>query len=272
MSCSLKGTKRPAASRRAPAPRVGVEHQRDEPGGLGLGGREPGGDAAEPDRLFREIAAARVLAEGLQPTVREGGIDRLQHRADPLRPQLRRGLAKRHAGLTDARLGARQPLTHGGGRDEKRRGDRRGVEPEDRLQHQRRPDGRLDRGMRAGEHQRKPPVGERALADLREFIGNQRERALGLGRRLSPPRRVGETAARGDDQPTLGVGGSAVARPGFERGGEGVAERVLRRRHVAIARREIGDEPAVAVARDAGGLARARLTYIGQIARTSMVP
>ncbi len=84
------------------------------------------------------------------------------------------------------------------------------------------------------------------------------------------------------DQPRLGVIGNTARRPFGKRGGEGVGQRVLGRRHVAQTMRQEGDELAVAAPgrrfRGPASLAvtlprhRVRPGYIAQIGRTSIVP
>ena len=85
---------------------MGVKHECEQPLGLWLCGREFGRHAAEPDRLLSEIAAVRVVREGLRPAVGEGGVYRLQHRAEPLGQVLALGDPERNAGKPDLRLGA----------------------------------------------------------------------------------------------------------------------------------------------------------------------
>ena len=63
---------------------------------------------------------------------------------------------------------------------------------------------------------------------------------------------IGEPPARGDHEPALRVFRHAGRRPALQRGGERVGQRILRRRDVAVACGEEGDELAVAFARDAG--------------------
>ena len=138
------------------------------------------------------------------------------------------------------------------GDDEKRRRDRLRVQPEHHLQHQRRAHARLDRRMRAGEHQRQPPIGN--LRTLR------RCRLQALGEHLQLARRSLRRACRRAASITLRratvssqrlrIRRTAVARPIRQRRSERLRQRVLRRRDVARARREKGDELAVAAARD----------------------
>jgi hypothetical protein len=156
---------------------VGVEHQRQEPLRLRFLRRQFDDDAPEPDRFFSQIASARIVGEGFRPTVRERGVDRLQRSIETTGQILALRDPERHAGEPDFRLGAGKALAHRGGRDEESRCDGGCVETQNRLQHQRRTDGLLNRRMCAGEHQREAPVGDRRLFFRRfEFVLDQRKR------------------------------------------------------------------------------------------------
>ena len=137
---------------------MGVEHQRHEAHRLRLVGGESNDNAAKPDRFLGEIAPARVVGERFRPAMRKSGVDRLKRDPKPLRQILALGDLERHSSEADFRLGAGQPLAHGRGRDQEGRRDRRRVEAKDRLQHQRRTDGFLNRRMCAGEHQSETAV------------------------------------------------------------------------------------------------------------------
>ena len=82
----LLGERHVVAGGAAPgaAPRFGVEHQREQPERLGLVRHQRHHEPPEPDRLLAEIAAARFGAGGIGPAFGEGGVDRLQHRVEPL--------------------------------------------------------------------------------------------------------------------------------------------------------------------------------------------
>ena len=124
--------------------------------------------------------------------------------------------------------------------------------------------------MRAGEHQRQSPVGQRTL--VRALLGEEAQRRLRLDRSAPSSRAVDKAPARDDNQPALGIGRRAVQRPGLQGRREGVGERVLGRRHVARVRREKGYEPAVALSRDALGERARGGCHIGQTGLTSIAP
>ena len=151
------------------APRMGVEHQRQQAHRLRLVRNERDDDAAEPDRLLGEIAPARIVGERFRPAVRKSGVNRLQRNPEPLGQVLALGDLERHAGQANFRLGAGEALAHRRRRHQEGRSDRRRVEAEDRLQHQRRANGLLDRRMGAGEHQREPPVGIASCVSAASF-------------------------------------------------------------------------------------------------------
>ncbi len=217
---------------------MGVEHQRHESHRLRLVRGERDDDAAEPDRLLGEIAPARIVRERFRPAVRKSGVNRLERDPEPLGQILALRDLERHAGEADLRLGAGEPLAHRRGRDQESGSDRRRVEAENRLQHQRRADRLLDRRMSAGEHQRETAVGDRRPRPPPPPSGRRRSapahrrprRRCGAGGR----RRSGAAAPSSPASPP-GLEGTPLHGPDGERGAEGVGERVLGAGHVARA-------------------------------------
>ena len=158
--------------------------------------------------------------------------------------------AERNAGLTDLVFGTHEPLAHGGGRDEERRCDGFRVQPQHHLQHQWRADAGLDRGMRAGEHQPKTPVGN--LRGRRRGVSPSATSAPLIGRdfascAVAAPNRW--SCAAPPSAATLPDSRAAIQRPIGERRRECLRQRVLGRGHIARAGGEKGDELAVAAAR-----------------------
>ena len=233
---------------------MGVEHQRQQPHRLGLVRNEGDDDAAEPDRLLGEVAPARIVGERFRPAMRKSGVDRLQRHAEPLGQILPLGNLERHAGEADLRLRAREALAHRRRRNQKGRSDRRRVQAQDRLQHQRRAYGLLDCRMGASEHEREAPIGDPVprVGGLLQFGVDQLERFRRLIGSAPPARSVDEAPPRRLREPPFRVRGRPLVRPDGKRRSEGVGERVFGSRHVARRRREIGDELAVALARHAG--------------------
>ena len=186
-SCSASGTYAPPRVAPRRAPRLGVEHQREQAERLGL------------VRQQRDDAAGRARSPprrgcGGGPRCRRGRTSpRRRRRRSPSSTASRRsgssprsGTRNGNAGLPDLALGAHQPLAHRRGRDQEGRGDRRGIEAEHGLQDQRRADAGLDRRMGAGEHQR---AGGRRACPRRAVAAASapRRSAADVGRR-SPPR------------------------------------------------------------------------------------
>ena len=148
---------------------------------------------------------------------------------------------------------AAQPLTHRGRRGQEGARDRRRVEAEDDLQHERRVHAAIDVGVRADEQQLQPLVGKPAPLVHRRPVRvphQQPDGRLRIGAHAFVPRPIDQPPPRRRQQPRFGLGGHAVARPGPERRQEGVRQRILRRRDVARARREVGHQPPVRLARD----------------------
>ncbi len=100
-----------------------MQHQRQQAMRLGLLRQQRGHQPAEPDRFLGEVAAADFGAGGIGPPLREGGVDGGQHGRQTLAQVGALGQPERDAGLGDLPLRAHQPLAHGGGRDQERRGD-----------------------------------------------------------------------------------------------------------------------------------------------------
>ena len=196
--------------RRAPPPRLGKQHQREQPERFGLVRHQRGDKPAEPDALLGEIAAARLGAGGIGPAFGESRVDRRQHGVETLAQFGTLRHTKRHAGLTDLVFRARKPLAHRGGRNQKRRRDGGGIETEDRLQDQRRADAGIDCRMRAGKHQREALVGNVARGGGFQFFGHEPHLRCVVLAALPPPRRVDRLAARNGDEPGLGIVRNAV--------------------------------------------------------------
>ena len=236
------------------AARLGKQHQRQQAERLRLVRHQRGHQPAEPDAFVGEVAAPRLGAGRIGPAFGEGGVDRLQHGVQPLAELGALGHAERNAGLADAGLGAHQPLAHRRRRDQEGRGDRRRVEAEHGLQDQRRAHARFDRRMGAGEHQPQPLVGQVARRSCAPSISSAISCRWSRPASLVSRRRTASTRAapRHRQQPGLRLFRHAAPRPAFERRGEGVGQRVLGAGHVARARREKGDQLAVAL--PGGGL------------------
>ena len=271
--------------------RLGVQHQREEAERLGRLRQQAGDEAREVDRLAGQVAAGGVGAVGVGPALGEGGVDRLEHRVEPRRrARPARGWRR---GCRPARilvLARTRRLAIAAGETRKAEAMRPASRPSTTCSISGARIAGLERGVGAGEEQRRA-AGRAGRARPR------RRRAPRRGARASPAARgAGAAAAVAVDQPApgdghqpgLGVVRAAARRPVGERGGEGVGERVLGRRHVAAARGEQGHELAVAAARDGVGRlarralrrgardrsagSRPRVRYIAQTGRSSTTP
>ena len=233
-----------------------VQHQRQQAERLALIGQQRGEQPPQPDRLVGQVAPPCIGAFGIGPALGIGGIDRIEHRIEPLAQLSALGDVEGNAGFADLHLGARQALAHRRRRHEKGRRNGRRIEAEHDLQHQRRAHTALDAGVRAGEQQAEAPIGDRAAVVVHREVGEPLQ-LFGDGIVLPPPaRRIDEAPPRHREQPCIRVERHAALRPFGERGGEGVGQRILRAGHVARARGEKGHQLAVAAPR--GGLGGAR--------------
>ncbi len=229
--------------------------------------------------FLREIATGGIRPARVRPTFREGGVNGVQRSLEPTRKLFALGDAKWDAGLADLVLGTDESLTHGCRRGEERRGDCLCIQPEHDLQHQRRADADVDRWMRAGEHQR-----ETMIRDLRADCRVQpfrKELQLGSScfAAAASSVDVDDLAASDGQQPRFRIRRTAVVRPIDKRRSERLRQGVLGSSHVPRARREKGDELAVAATRDCVCSATRLLVafaaahaLIPQIGRTSTTP
>ena len=235
--------------------RLGIEHQRQHTLGLGLVGQERHHQPAEPDGFARHLGHADVA--DLAPAFGVGGVDRVEYRLKPLGQLFALGHAKRNAGVLDAGLGPHQPLSHGGGGDQEGGRNVLGGHAEDGLEDQRRPHAALDRGVGTGKHQRQTAVGDGFALFGRgiDLIGDQLHMLLPGDPGLAAADDVDLAAAGDCQQPGVGIVRHAIGGPQPERGGEGFAQRVLGAGDIAGARRQKGDEAAIAFARHALGRA-----------------
>ena len=111
---------------------------------------------------------------------------------------------------------------------------------------------------------------------LVQLLGEQAQVIDRVAARAPTARGIDQPAPRDRHQPRLRAARDAGGGPVGERGGERVGQRVLGRGHVAGARREEGDQLAVAAARHGLGRLRrssvSRGIYMTQIGRTSIAP
>ena len=198
-SCSASGTYSPCASRRARRRASACSISASRPSASGSSGSSS--VTSRPRKIASSARSRRATSvpRGIGPAFGEGGVDRVEHRVEPVAaapraPGIRNGMPA----CADLVLGADQPLAHRRRRHEERRGDRRRVEPEHDLQHQRRANAGIDRRMRAGEHQREPAIRNLGVLAGRGLDSScSASSCSSLGRQLArapPPRGVDELA------------------------------------------------------------------------------
>ena len=165
-----------------------------------------------------------------------------QHRGQAARQVGGRRQAERDPGLADLPLGPDQPLRHGRLGDQECGGDLGRGQPAHRAQRQPHPGRRVERGVAAGEDQRKLVVGARRPPASRVRRGLPTHR-LGLLARPAPlpPHPVERLVPRRPDQPPARAVRHAVGGPLGQGRGAGLLHRVLGHLEVAHLARHGGD-------------------------------
>lgn len=228
---------------------LAMQHQGQQPLGLGGVGQQGDHEPGEPHRFLGQADMAGFGGEGLIPAGAVGGVDGTQHAIEPRRQVGGGGQGEADAGIADLGLGAHKALAHGGGRHQEAGGDARGIQAQHGLQHQRRLDGRVDRRVGADKQQVQPAVRRGAGGVALRFLGQLGEGGGGGAAHLGVAGAVAQHAARGGQQPGFRPRGNAARRPDFQRQTEALGQRILRGGHIAGAGGEQGDEPPVGFAR-----------------------
>ena len=122
-SCSAIGTSSPCVAAPRGAPRIGEEHQREQPGDLGIVGQEAVHHPAEPDRLGGKVGALQARPGGAHVALVEDEVEDAEDDREPLGALGRRWQAEREAALPDGLLGPGDPAGHGVLGHEERPGD-----------------------------------------------------------------------------------------------------------------------------------------------------
>ena len=227
-----------------------------EPVRLRVGGRAPGEDLGEVQRLRRRQVPG--LRPGRRPVDDIRAVDRLEDGGHPGRELIGARDAKRNAGGLDALLRPDQARRHRRGRHREGPADLLGGEAEHRAEHERRVRGRFDRRVRAHQHQFKPPVRKRV--DV-EVVG-VRERVLAAVERERPLRLrglpvVAQPVTGDGQQPGVGAGRRPLGGPCAQGALERVRERVFGRGDIAGRGGQEREQPPVTVpGRQAGRLGR----------------
>ena len=87
----------------------------NSPSASGSLGQQLRHQARQKERFPGEVAADRVGAAGIGPTLGESGVNGIEHRAEAAGKLLALRDAERNAGLADLFLGPHQALAHGRG-------------------------------------------------------------------------------------------------------------------------------------------------------------
>ncbi len=161
----LVGQQHQAALRRGAgrAPGLRQQHQREQPGHLGLVRHQPGQQPAEPDRLGAQVGPDQLVTGAGRVSLVEDQVHHGQHRAEPARQLGFAGHPVRDPRVADLALGPDQPLRHRRLRHQERVRDLRRAQPAEQPQGQRDLRGGAQRGMAAGEDQPQPVVRHRFL-------------------------------------------------------------------------------------------------------------
>ena len=223
------------------APRVGEQHEREQPRDLGVVRQQAVKDPRQSDRLVREIGPVQIGPRAAGVALVEDQVEHVQHRAEPLGALLLGGQREGDARGLDALLGAADPLRHRRLGHEERARDLGGGEAADRAQRERDRRRRRERGMAAHEEQHERVV----VVDGDLAVGRRDEGPVGPelardGLLAAPPRDLAAHAIghapEGDlDEPPARIVGHALARPLHRRRDQRLLHRVFGGGEVAVA-------------------------------------
>lgn len=235
----LEGDEIPSRGGAAGGPGVVQEHEGQEPEDLGFPGEMAPDDPRQPDGVGAEILPHQGFTLGGRVSLVEDEVEDLQHRIQPLGEQVRRRNAVGDPRAPDLRLGAHEPLRHGGLGDQERPGDLPGPEASHHLE------GEGDAHVGG---QRRMAAGEDQPEGILVFRPPLRGPVAGpeLLRRLQPPQPLqlppeirvaaepihGAAAGRGDE-PGRGPWRHAFPPPPLQRQHHGLAQDVFRQLEVS---------------------------------------
>ena len=244
-------------SRRA-APAAAPRSTASAPAGPALPARRAAAAAAyanQPDGFLRQADAPRIGSGDVVPAAAVCRVDRVEHGVEPRRQLAAIGNLERDAGVANSGFRAAQALPHRRRRRQKRAGDRRRVEAEHDLQHQRRVHAAIESGCAQTNSSFSRSSGNAPLVHRRSV---QRVCSIRSAGPSAPHRRARD---RGAPDRSAAAAPSSTATPracvGTPSRGQvrsavtnASLERIFRRGNIARARREERDEPPVRLARD----------------------
>ncbi len=134
-------------------PRLGQQHQREQPEHLRLVRHELGQQPPEPDRLGAQVGPRQRRTRTRRVALVEDQVDDGEHGRDPGGQIGLRRDAVRDPGVPDLGLGPDQPLGHGRFRHQERVRDLGRGEPAEQPERERDPRGGAERRVAAGEHE-----------------------------------------------------------------------------------------------------------------------
>ena len=211
---------------RGPA-RVAEQHQRQQPGGLGLIRQQRGHQVSQINRLPCQFTAVLVV-----PGQAKGGVDGLQHVVQAIGQVTRLGGFQSNAGQPDFGFGAHEALRHGAGAHQKGGCNFVGLNAQHGLHHQGAAHRRIDGRVGAGKHELQALIG---YDPSRRCFGGLVRQEHGDGRvlfNLSVAVVLKQVSAGSRHQPGLGGLRHTALRPVCQRSGEGFCQGVFGRCNV----------------------------------------
>jgi hypothetical protein len=212
------------------AARLDEQHQRHQPGRLGLAGHQREHDLGQPDRLGGEVVAREVLARRRGVALVEHEVEDGEHGGQAVGQRVGAGHPDRDARRADLALGAHEPLGDRRLGHEQAACDLGHREAAHQAQRQRHLRVERQRRVTAGEHQREALVRQRLVLpgqlghDLLELAG---QLGLLVAQHRLAPQPVDRAPAGGGEDPRGGVLGHPVARPAVQRDDVGVLDGLL---------------------------------------------
>jgi len=220
------------------APRVDEQHEREKAHCFGFVRQQLHDEAAEAGRFNAEVVANQPIAGCRCVAFVEDQVDNSENGAYATRKILCIGHPIGNGGVADLALRSNEPLRHGGFRNEECPRDLRRRQATEKAKRQRDLRRSRKRRVTAGEDQAQPLVFHRAA--LFGIVARLQRCRLGMAFVASgfAPQPIDCAMTRGRDDPSCGASRQACGGPSFDRHGEGILDRFLRRIDVA----EVADQ------------------------------